>query len=45
MTPIRGKEKTVYVVRIRQLASRAEGQALADQLRDKYGVNEPKVSR
>ena len=45
MTPIRGKEKTVYVVRIRQLASRTEGQALADQLRGKYGVNEPKVSR
>ena len=45
MTPIRGKEKSVYVVRVRQLASRAEGQALADQLRGKYGVNEPKVSR
>lgn len=45
MTPLRGKEKTVYVVRIRQLASRAEAQALADQLRGKYGVSEPKLSR
>ena len=45
MTPIRGTEKTVYVVRIRQLASRGEAQALADQLRGKYGVTEPKVSR
>lgn len=45
MTPLRGKEKTVYVVRVRQLASRAEARALADQLRGKYGVAEPKVSR
>lgn len=45
MTPLRGKDQTSYVVRIRQLASRAEGQALADQLRGKYGVTEPKVSR
>jgi hypothetical protein len=44
MTPIRG-EKTVYVVRIRQLASRAEGDALAEQLRGKYGITDPKVSR
>jgi hypothetical protein len=45
MTPIRGKDQTAYVVRVRQLASRAEGEALADQLRGKYGVTEPKVSR
>ena len=45
MTPIRGKEQTTYVVRIRQLASRAEANALAAQLRGKYGVSEPKVSR
>jgi hypothetical protein len=43
MIPLRGAEKTTYVVHIRQLASRAEGQALADQLRGKYGVTEPKV--
>ena len=45
MTPLRGKEQTVYVVRIRQLASRGEANALAEQLRGKYGVAEPKVSR
>jgi hypothetical protein len=43
MTPIRGKEQTTYVVRIRQLASRAEANALAEQLRGKHGVTEPKV--
>lgn len=45
MTPIRGKAQTTYLVRIRQLASRAEADALAEQLRGKYGVTEPKVSR
>ena len=45
MTPIRGKAQTTYLVRIRQLASRAEASALAEQLRGKYGVMEPKVSR
>ena len=43
MTPIRGKDATTYVVRIRQLASRAEADALAEQLRGKHGVAEPKV--
>jgi hypothetical protein len=43
MTPIRGKDQTTYVVRIRQLASRAEAQALVEQLRGKYGVAEPRV--
>jgi len=37
-------EKIVYAVRIRQLASRAEAQALADQLKGKLGVKEPRVS-
>lgn len=45
MTPIRGKDQTTYVVRIRQLASRAEADALAGQLRGKYGVAEPRVAR
>jgi hypothetical protein len=45
MTPIRGKEQTTYVVRIRQLASRAEADAVAGQLRGKYGITEPKVAR
>jgi hypothetical protein len=43
MTPIRGKQQTTYVVRIRQLASRAAANALAEQLRGKYGVTDPKV--
>jgi hypothetical protein len=43
MTPIRGKEKTVYVVRIRQFASRAAADAVAAELRGKYGVSDPKV--
>jgi hypothetical protein len=45
MTPLRAPDKTTYVVRIRQLASRDEANALAEQLRGKYGVIEPKVSR
>jgi hypothetical protein len=45
MTPIRGKAQTTYVVRIRQLASRAEANAAAAQLRGKYGISEPKVAR
>jgi hypothetical protein len=43
MTPLRGKERTTYLVRIRQLASRDEASALAGQLRGKYGVSEPTV--
>jgi hypothetical protein len=45
MTPIRAKDQTTYVVRIRQLASRAEADAVAGQLRGKYGITEPKVAR
>lgn len=45
MTPVRAPDKTTYVVRIRQLASRAEADALIAQLRGKYGVSEPKVAR
>jgi len=33
-----------YIVRIRQLPSREEAQALADQLKGKFGVKEPRVS-
>lgn len=43
MTPIRGKQQTTYLVRIRQLASRAEANALAEQLRGKHGVTDPKI--
>jgi hypothetical protein len=36
--------RSAYAVRIRSLASRADAQALANQLRGKYGISEPKVS-
>jgi hypothetical protein len=39
------KGKHVYNVRLSQLASKAEAQALADALRGKMGIAEPKVSR
>ena len=42
--PVKQAEKLVYIVRIRQLPSRAEANALADQLRGKFGITEPKVS-
>ena len=45
MTPLRGKDQTTYVVRIRQLASRAEADALIGQLRGKYGVTEPQIEK
>jgi hypothetical protein len=37
-------DQIVYAVRIRQLASRAEAQALADQLKGKLGVKEPRIA-
>jgi cell division septation protein DedD len=37
-------DKRIYIVRIRSLPSKAEAEALAGQLRGKYGVAEPKVS-
>lgn len=42
--PVKDADKIMYYVRIRQLASRAEAQALANQLRGKFGITEPKVS-
>ena len=42
--PVKQGDKLVYVVRIRQLPSRAEARALADQLRGKFGISEPKIS-
>jgi hypothetical protein len=42
--PRKEGEQVVYVVRIRQLPSRAEAQALANQLKGKFGIAEPKVS-
>jgi cell division septation protein DedD len=37
-------EKVIYYVRIRQLPSREEAQALAAQLKGKHGVGDPRVS-
>jgi len=37
--------KHVYDVRLAQISSKAEAQALADSVRGKMGVAEPKVSR
>ena len=42
--PTMAGEKRVYVVRINGLPSKAEAQALADQLKGKHGVAAPKVS-
>jgi hypothetical protein len=41
--PLRREAGVTYVVRIRNLPSRAEAQALANQLRGKYGVENPAV--
>jgi hypothetical protein len=43
LRPLKQAGKTVYTVRIRQLASRAEAEALAKQLRGKYGISAPTV--
>ena len=42
--PTRDEDKIAYVVRIRQIASRAEARALADQLKGKFGITDPKIS-
>jgi len=42
--PVKEGEKIVYYVVIRNLPSRAEANAVANQLRGKFGVTEPKVS-
>jgi len=42
--PRKEGEQLAYIIRIRQLPSRAEAQALADQLKGKFGITEPKVS-
>ena len=41
--PRREADALAYIVRIRNLPSRAEAQALASQLRGKFGVTEPQV--
>jgi cell division septation protein DedD len=42
--PVKEADKVTYLVRIRHLPSRAEAQALAESLKGKFGVTEPKVS-
>src|SRR5262245_46323022 len=44
IVPAKDGEKRVYQVRIRNLPSRSEANALADALRGKHGVETPKVS-
>jgi hypothetical protein len=39
------RERRIYIVRLAQLPSRAEAAALADSIRGKMGVAEPKVSK
>jgi hypothetical protein len=43
--PVRQEAGVVYLVRIRSLPSQAEAQALAAQLRGRYGVENPTVAR
>jgi len=43
--PAQAQGKHTYDVRLSQLPSKAEAQALADALRGRMGVTEPKVSR
>lgn len=45
IVPAKEGDKTVYSVRIRRLPSQAEAQALAAQLRGKFGIAEPKATR
>jgi hypothetical protein len=42
--PAMDGDKMVYHVRIRQLPSRADANAVASQLRGKFGITDPKVS-
>ncbi len=41
--PVRQEAGVAYIVRIRHLPSRAEAQALANQLRGKFGIDSPSV--
>ena len=42
--PKKDAGRLAYLLRIRQLPSRAEAQVLAEQLRGKHGITEPRVS-
>jgi hypothetical protein len=42
--PTMDSDKRVYVVRIRSLPSKAEAQGIANQLRGRFGIENPAVS-
>jgi hypothetical protein len=42
--PRKEGEAILYIIRIRQLPTRAEAQALANSLKGKFGITEPKIS-
>jgi hypothetical protein len=42
--PSKAGGKRVYVLQIRGLPSKADAQALGEELKGKYGVTEPKIS-
>ena len=42
--PRKEGEQVLYVIRIRQLPTRADAQALANSLKGKFGITEPRVS-
>jgi len=44
MIRLKEDDKLVYVVRLRQIASRAEARALAEELKGRFGITEPRVS-
>jgi len=42
--PRKDADKVYYILRIRQLPSRAEAQALANQLKGRFGITDPKIA-
>lgn len=42
--PRKEGEQITYIVRIRHLASRADAQAVANQLKGKFGITEPRIT-
>jgi hypothetical protein len=42
--PRKEGEQITYILRIRQLPTRADAQALADSLKGKFGITEPRIS-
>ena len=44
LRPVKGADKIEYLVRIRNLPSRSEAQALGESLKGKFGISEPKIS-